>query len=174
MLAELQTRLTRYLNDDGELRRRLEGFDTFAGIPDGHYRRAREAGGPATARAVRCYPFGGQSLLDGRDLVRFRLSGAAGNAGFAISLANGTFAVNQGNAARPCLDLELPLSMFHRALLGRYRWLWLIGLDEVKVQHCDDLPHSDWVTIFEVLVAMQELVECDSELFSRLCAEGEG
>ena len=36
-------------------------------------------------------------------------------------------------------------------------------MEEVKLTHSDKLPHSDWVTILEICVTMQELVEFDKE-----------
>lgn len=165
MLTEYTAKLERYLNADPELGRRLQGFKTFSGTPDGHYRRAREAGKPALARAVRCYPFGGKSQLQGRDLIAFHLEDAGVR--LRIGLSEGVFRVEQGEAPEACLRLRLSRELFKRALLGRYRWLWLFGLDGVAVSHAPDLPHSDWVTLLEVLVAMQEVLELDPDLLRK-------
>ncbi|MCU0663120.1 MAG: hypothetical protein MUC50_12435 [Myxococcota bacterium] len=167
MLIEYTEKLERYLNNDAELHRRLSGFKTFSGIPDGHYKRARQAGAPAIARAVRCYPFGGKSQLDGRDLLAFHLKDYPAGPEFRIALADGVFRVSPGKATEPCLRLALPKELFKRALLGRYRWLWLFSQDEVELRYAEDLPHSDWVTVLEVLVAMQELLEFDPDLLRK-------
>jgi hypothetical protein len=59
----------------------------------------------------------------------------------------------------------LSKQLFKDAILGRYRWVWLFGMDEVELTYSDGLPHSDWVTILEICVTMQELVEFDKELW---------
>ena len=164
MLAEYQRRLEERLNADPELGRRLQGFKTFAGKPDGHHRRARAQGDAAIATAVRCYPFGGTSALDGHELVGFHIRDGGERARFVISLSGGKFTVRPGDWSQPLLALSLPKDLFKRTVLGRYRWLWVIGMDEVQVAHANELPHSDWVTIFEVLVVMQEIVEFDTDL----------
>ena len=43
-----------------------------------------------------------------------------------------------------------------------------MGMDDVKITFSDNLPHSDWITILEVLVAMQEVVEFDKELWDKV------
>jgi hypothetical protein len=158
-LVDFYRRLESYLNADGELARRLRGFKTFAGLPDGHYKRARRAGPKALARAVRCYPFGGTSLLNGADLVGIQLQDTDYRAEFSIALANHTFSVKSVDEVTPYVHITLSRALFKKVLLGRYRWIWLLGMDAVKVKYVHNLPHSDWITILEVLVAMQELVE---------------
>ena len=170
MYYEFNSLIESYLNSDPELERRLDGFYTFSGTPDGHYRRAREEASSAVARAVRCYPFGGKSLLEGRDLIEIRVRGASddGYKGICLALERGRFKLMDRAGESPCLRLEIPAETLRLALLGRYRWLWLFSLDEVTVHAVDDLPHSDWITLLEILVAMQELVERDRDAFLRL------
>jgi hypothetical protein len=168
MLAGFEQKLERYLNDDGELGRRLEGFKTFSGTPDGHYSRARKEGAAAVARAVRCYPFGGESRLSGA-LISIRVSDRS-DADLHIRLDDGAFSVRRSGGDQACLRLKLPSSLLARTILGRHRWLWTLGMDEVEVGYREDLPHSDWVTLLEVLVAMQELAELDAEVLERVAA----
>jgi hypothetical protein len=162
-LADFYRRLERYLNADEELARRLRGFKTFSGLPDGHYERARREGPKALVRAVRCYPFGGTSLLNECTVVGIQIQDADYSARFSVALAEQRFSVKAGDEDTPCLTISLSREFFKKVLLGRYRWVWLLGMDEVKVEYVHDLPHSDWITIFEVLVAMQELVEFDPD-----------
>ncbi|MBI5375851.1 MAG: hypothetical protein HZA77_10480 [Candidatus Schekmanbacteria bacterium] len=166
MLADFIIKLQKALDSDQELIRRLKGFKTFAGTPDGHYRRARLEGEKAIARAVRCYPFGGKSHLDGKEIIGINI--ADGDSSLTVSLKNGKFKVASGKINEPCLSLEIPKEIFKLTILGRYRWLWTIGMDEVNVKYIEGLPHSDWVTIFELLVIMQELNEFDTELRDKI------
>ena len=107
MLAEYQRRLEERLNADPELGRRLQGFKTFAGKPDGHHRRARAQGDAAIATAVRCYPFGGTSALDGHELVGFHIKDGGDSARFVISCSGGKFTVRPGDWSQPLLALSL-------------------------------------------------------------------
>lgn len=168
MLKDFNKKLESYLNSDAELQRRLKGFKTFSGIPDGHYRRARAEGEKTIARAVRCYPFGGKSSLDGHEIISIRIVDNGNESGFVISLRDKNFSVSSKDETNPFLSLELSKDTFKKALLGRYRWIWIIGMDEVNVKYSDELPHSDWVTIFEILVAMQEIAEFDIEMREKI------
>jgi hypothetical protein len=158
-LVDFYRRLESYLNADEELARRLKGFKTFAGLPDGHYERARREGPKALVRAVRCYPFGGTSLLNQCNVVGIQIKDTDYSARFSVALADHTFSVKTGDEGSPHLEITLSRELFKQVLLGRYRWVWLLGMDEVNVECAHNLPHSDWITILEVLVAMQELVE---------------
>ncbi|RMF93502.1 MAG: hypothetical protein D6734_09935 [Candidatus Schekmanbacteria bacterium] len=162
MLTEFFKRYESYLNKDEELKRRLKGFKTFAGPPDGHYRRARKEGEKAVARAVRCYPFGGKSSI-GKNSEVIGINVKESGENFLIALSNGKFSIKKGNWEKPYLVISLPLEKLKKAILGRYRWIWLIGLDDVEVSYSEELPHSDWVTIFEILVAMQEVPEFENK-----------
>lgn len=158
-LVDFYRRLESYLNADEELARRLKGFKTFSGLPDGHYERARREGPKALVRAVRCYPFGGTSLLNESNVVGIQIQDTDYSAQFSVALVDHTFSVKAGDESTPHLHITLSRELFKKVLLGRYRWVWLLGMDEVKVDYAHNLPHSDWITILEVLVAMQELAE---------------
>ena len=77
----------------------------------------------------------------------------------------GKFSIAQGPWKSPHLTISLSKELFKKTVLGRYRWLWTMGMDGVEITYSEGLPHSDWVTILEVLVAMQELVEFDKALW---------
>jgi len=168
LLADFCERLENYLNRDEELARRLKGFKTFAGIPDGHYARARREGVKALVRAVRCYPFGGKGLIKECDLIGIYLENADYSAQFSISRTQRGFSVTTGTMGTPYLSIKLSRELFKKALLGRYRWIWLLGMNEVVVHYTDGLPHSDWITILEILVAMQELAEFNPDVLKAL------
>lgn len=168
LLADFYQRFENYLNKDEELARRLKGFKTFAGLPDGHYKRARREGSKALVRAMRCYPFGGKSLLNDCDLVGIYIQDNDCAARFSISIAHRIFSVKTGVAANPHLSIKLSKELFKETLLGRYRWIWLLAMDEVEVEYSKGLPHSDWITILEILVAMQELAEFNPDFMKAL------
>ncbi len=165
MLDTFTKKLETYLNTDEELQRRLKGFKNFSGQPDGHYERARAEGDSALARAVRCYPFGGESEIKNCEVVGVRIEDGDKDLPFVIRLDGQTFSVTSGSFDNPLLGLSLSKKLFKEVILGRYRWVWLFAMDEVKLTHSDKLPHSDWVTILEICVTMQELVEFDKELW---------
>jgi hypothetical protein len=165
MLDVFTKKLETYLNADEELKRRLEGFKNFSGHPDGHYERARAEGDSALARAVRCYPFGGESDIKNCEVVGIRIADGDEEFQFVIRLDGQTFSVTTGSFANPLLSVGLSKQLFKEAILGRYRWVWLFGMDEVELTYSNGLPHSDWVTILEICVTMQELVEFDKELW---------
>ncbi len=155
-----------YLNNDQELNRRLAGFRTFSGIPDGHYTRARQEGIKCPARAVKCYPFGGKSHLSDGELIGIELQDTQQK--FVVSLKDNHFTIKSGDWKKPHLTIRLSMELFRRTVLGRHRWVWVMGMDEVEITHSEGLPHSDWVTILEVLVVMQELVEFEPELWKQI------
>lgn len=167
MLA-LNQKFEDFLNNDAELKRRLAGFKSFSGAPDGHYRRARAEGISAVARAVKCYPFGGASLLGDCELVGIRIKDGAAETRLSVVLKDQRFSVRSGAWEKPHLAIGLSKELFKKTVLGRYRWLWTIGMDGVEVSYSETLPHSDWVTILEVLVALQEAVEFDKSLWEAI------
>ena len=168
MLADFNKKYENYLNADQELKRRLAGFKTFSGVPDGHYKRAREQGASATARAVKCYPFGGSSLLGDCEAIGIHLTDAQQPSKFVVHLKDQKFSIENGDWNKPHLTIELSNELFWKTVLGRYRWLFAFGFDGVEVEYSDHLPHSDWITLLEILVAMQELVEFDPDLWQKI------
>lgn len=168
MIAEFGKALEQYLNNDIELKRRLKGFKAFSGAPDGHYHRARQEGISAVARAVRCYPFGGQSQLGDGELIGIKILDNETADHLVVNLSERAFSVSITPFSKPVLALTLPKELFIKTILGRHRWLWTMGMDKVQLSHADDLPHSDWVTILEILVTMQELIEFHPELWQKV------
>jgi len=168
LLTQFIKQYEAYLNGDAELQRRLIGFKNFSGLPDGHYTRARSQGDSAQVRAVRCYPFGGESLLADCDVISITVKDEQEETGIVVTVSDTAFSVASGSAENPRLGLVLSKELFKRTVLGRYRWMWVIGMDEVGVTYAEGLPHSDWVTILEILVAMQELIEFDPELLEKV------
>jgi len=148
-----------FLNKDEELKRRLKGFKGFCGKPGPRAERAKMLGWPRDM-GVACYPHPGKSMLDGRDLVELSIEANT----YTIRLENGKFDLRKGKSENPCLRVKMPLPLFRDTLLSRHRWLWALADDQVKVECDNSLPHSDWITIFEVLVCAQELLEMDIEM----------
>lgn len=168
MLVEFGKHLEEYLNGDVELERRLAGFKTFAGLPDGHFTRARKEGISAVARAVRCYPFGGKSRLKAGEILGIGIVDAGVTEHLVVLLEENAFSIRTTPWDTPPLTITLPKPLFVKTLLGRHRWLWTMGMDDVQLTHSHDLPHSDWVTILEILVTMQELIEFKPELWHKV------
>ena len=167
-MSEYCIQLETFLNADQELKRRLAGFKTFSGTPDRHYHRAREQGISAVARAVKCYPFGGKSLLGDGNMIGISILDGGKRSTIVIGKENRAFSVSTGEVDNVHLKLELAADLFWRTVLGRYRWLYVFAMDGVKVDCASHLPHSDWVTLLEMLVAMQELVEFEPNLWAEI------
>ena len=137
-------------------------------MPDGHYQRARNQGISAVARAVKCYPFGGESSIQDGELIGINIPDADGDSRVLVSMKDKIFRVKSNDWKKPHLTLELSKDLFKKAILGRYRWLFLMGKDEVKITYSDDLPHSDWITLLEILAVMQELAEFDADIWNSI------
>lgn len=168
MITEFGQHLEEYLSNDAELARRLTGFKTFSGLPDGHFTRAREEGISAVARGVRCYPFGGKSQLEAGEILGVGIQDKGNTSHLVVHLAENTFSIKTTPWDKPLLTITLSKELFVKTLLGRHRWLWTMAMDDVQLTYHEGLPHSDWVTILEILVTMQELVEFKPELWQKI------
>ncbi len=168
MLSEYLEKYENVLNTDQELYRRFKGFKTFSGLPDGHYLRARKQGIDCVARAVRCYPFGGISQLNKRELIGLYIPDNKDNDSIVISRSENKFFVRLTHCEAPYLTITIPKEIFKKTVMGRHRWIWTLSMNEVSVATSETLPHSDWITLFEILVIMQEMVEFDIDLLHKM------
>lgn len=173
--SEFLKKWEEYLNNDGELRRRISkdikvrsevAAKTFAGMPDGHYEYARQLQAKYKIwprfMALRHYPFGGTTQLDGKDVIEIVVPGKLA---FSVSLENEVFRIREGKAIKPpCLSVEMPVDVLKDMLTTRHRVLWCLADPRNKVKCVDGLPHGDWITIFEILVTLQEVVDMDPKM----------
>lgn len=155
----------KFLNEDPELKRRLRPYPTFCGGPTpypgpGPYPPPNIAMDPTGWSKAKGYP---TTILKGRELVEFIVPNAFR---FTVSLReDGTFYVAERPATKPCLRVEMPLDLFKDMVLGRERVIYALADERNKVEYEDGIGLSDWITIFEVIGAMQELVESDPEMW---------
>lgn len=157
-LEEFMNKWVDFLNKDEELKRRIKGFKGFCGKPGLRAERAKLLKWPREMGTA-CYPHPGRSMLDGRNLIELNIPEIGV---YTIRLKDGKFSVEKGKAENPCLRIEIPLFLLKDTFLSKHRWLWVLADDQVKVKCDKELPHSDWITIFEVLVCAQELLEMDT------------
>ncbi len=157
-----------YLNRDGELKRRLAGFKTFSGLPGGHAKRAQKLRDKyktwPKAMGEACYPHPGKSIIDGKDLIELKV--LLSNSRFlhyTLSLRGKKFNIRDGAGNNPCIKIEIPVDLFRDLALTNDRLFWVLADDRCKVYCTNNLPHSDWITIFETLVCLQEIVDVDKE-----------
>lgn len=160
IFSDLVVRWVEFMNDDQELKRRLNGFKKFSGVPGFRAERARVLGWPR-AMGTGPYPHGGQSHLDGKEIVELSVPGIFN---YTIVLKNKKFSFNEKKAKDPVLGIEMPLQLMKETLLSKQRWVWAIADPSAKITYMEGIPHSDWVTIFEVLVCFQELSDFHPEL----------
>lgn len=156
-------RWTDFLNNDEEIHRRLAGFRTFAGGPNpypgpGPYPPPSIAYDPTGWSKAKGYP---TTVLNGKELVEITIPRFYT---FKIELKDGVFSITEGKAKKPCLGVEMPLSLFKEMILSEHRILWALADERNRVTYLPGLGLSDWVTIFEVLVTGQELVDMNLQL----------
>jgi hypothetical protein len=166
---------TTYLNNDGEIKRRVSNDKTirddlternFAGTPSGHYEHARalekkhDRVWPRSMGLLH-YPHGGKSMLDGKDLIELSVPSQFT---YTISLKDGMFRIRNGKGDHPCLSAEMPLSVLKELLLTRHRVVYALADPRNKITCTSQIPHGDWITIFEILVTGQEVVDMDPKM----------
>lgn len=158
-------RYQEFLNEDPELKRRLEPFPSFRGGPTpypgpGPYPPPNVAMDPTGWSKAKGYPV---TRLKGRDLVEINVEGKFR---FTVGLrTDGTFYVEERSGVNPCLKVSMPLSVFKDMVLGKERVIYALADERNVIEYDNSLGLSDWITIFEVIGIMQELVESDREMW---------
>ncbi|MEM4576069.1 MAG: hypothetical protein QW701_01255 [Candidatus Nezhaarchaeales archaeon] len=159
------------LNDDPELKRRLTPYSTFCGGPlpypgPGPYPPPNIALDPSGWSKARGYP---KTILLGKELVTFKIKGVVT---FTVRLAeNGVFDVEVREGRDPILSVEMTPELFKKMVLGKERVIYALAHPDNVVSFKDGIAFSDWITIFEVIGILQELVESDPEMW-RFIEEG--
>ncbi|MEM1891486.1 MAG: hypothetical protein QW105_01125 [Nitrososphaerota archaeon] len=159
------------LNNDPELKRRLTPYSTFCGGPlpypgPGPYTPPNIALDPSGWSKARGYP---KTILLGKELVTLKIKGVAA---LTVKLTeDGVFDVEAREGHAPILSVEMPPELFKRMVLGKERVIYALAHPDNIVSFKDGIAFSDWITIFEVIGMLQELVESDPEMW-RLIEEG--
>jgi len=165
IFSQLIRKYQAFLNDDPELKRRLTPYSTFCGGPTpypsaGPYPPPNVAMDPTGWTKAKGYP---KSILLGKDLITFKIKGSFT---FTISLdRNGMFHVEPRNGMDPVLSVEMSPELFKDMVLGKERVVYSLANPQNSVSYKDGIAFSDWITIFEVISVLQELIESDPELW---------
>ncbi|MEM4203937.1 MAG: hypothetical protein QXS54_07700 [Candidatus Methanomethylicaceae archaeon] len=164
-LSQLIRKYQEFLNNDPELKRRLTPYSTFCGGPApypgaGPYPPPNLAMDPTGWTKANGYP---KTILLGKELITFKIRNSFA---FTISLnKNGTFSIEPRTGIDPILSVEMPSQLFKDMALGKERVVYSLADPQNSVSYKEGIAFSDWITIFEVISALQELVESDPELW---------
>jgi hypothetical protein len=160
------------LNKDEELKRRLQEFPEWHGGPvpypgEGPYPPPLYGGpfDPSEWTKKRGYR---STILKGKDLIQITVPDK--QLSLVVSLSeDGVFTVKKGvTTKKPCLSIEMPWDLFKDMLTTRYRVVWALADDRTKLSWMEGIGHSDWITILEVLVVAQEVVDRYPEMWDLL------
>ncbi len=115
--------------------------------------------GVATRDPVRLRP----EELEGRELVEISIPEAS--ATYSVELKKGELNIREGKAKRAILSLEIPLDLLKKMLLTEERVAWTVLDERCKLRFdAASWTYYEGLTIMEILVCAQELVEKDSAL----------
>lgn len=153
-------RWSELLNGDGELKRRLKPYRTFMGGPlpyigPGPYPRPIPTHDPTGWTKAKGYP---KPALEGKELIELSVPKLFT---YTFELKEGKFIIKEGSATgRPILRVRMPLDVFKEMILTKQRVIWALA-DPRNDLECiwPEIGWSDWITVLEILVIGQELVE---------------
>jgi len=161
----------KFLNKDEELQRRIKLSDSFTdrdvffGGPcclpgSGPYPRASIAYDPTNWAKAKGYS---KSILDGKELIEIEVPDAFY---CVIKLSKGKFEVKKEKAKDPCLAFSMPFKLFKEMVLGKHKIIWALSDKSVRIKSCKQgISLSDWTTILEILVGVQDLAEMNPEMW---------
>lgn len=155
IILEFTKRWEKYIQEDPALQKRLK--KPF------YYREFHENppafNGVATKDPVRLP----REELEGRELIEMSIPEVS--ATYSVELKEGKLRIREGKAKKAILSLEIPLDLFKKMMLTEERVAW-IALDE-RCRLNFDTPswtYYEGLTIMEILICAQELVDKDSEI----------
>lgn len=168
IISQLVKKYQEFLNDDQELKRRLSPFSTFCGGPTpypgaGPYPPPNIAMDPTGWTKARGYP---KTALLGKELITFKIKGA-----FSLTITltdNGTFKVEPKEGQSPILSVEMSSELFKNMALGKEKVVYSLANPQNSICYKEGIAFSDWITLFEVISVLQELVESDPEIWKSI------
>lgn len=110
----------------------------------------------------RMSPKGSTPGLEGKDVINLELEGLAKP--MAVSLKNGQFSLEDKKAKDPVSTVKMPLDSFLKLAHPDARVVWSLMADDAQFSVAPGTPWPEIVTIFEILVCLQELVDKQPEL----------
>jgi hypothetical protein len=148
------------LEKDEEMKSRQKPWRTFAGGPTsyvgpGPYLPPVPTHDPSGWTKAKGYS---KPALEGKELMEL---GVPEMFKYTFELKEGKYIVREGAATvRPVLRVEMPLDTFKDMVLTKQRVVWALADPRNKVECMwPEIGWSDWITVLEILVIGQELVE---------------
>jgi hypothetical protein len=155
IIPRFMKRWEKYLQDDLALQKRLKKPFYY----QEYYENPPALNGVATKDPVRLPP----EELEGRELIEISIPDAL--ATYCVKLKKGKLRIRKGKAKKPILSLEIPLDLFKKMLLTEERVAWTVLDERCKLNFdTQSWTYYEGLTIMEILVCAQELVDKDSEI----------
>mgnify|MGYP000666250147 CR=1 FL=1 len=107
---------------------------------------------------------GASPSLEGKDIIALDLEGLPKP--WVISLKNGKFSIKEKEAKESVATIKMPLSSFLKLAHPEARVVWSLMDDNAQFSVAKGTTWPEIVTIFEMLVAIQELVDKKPELIA--------
>lgn len=165
-IARFFERWSELLNKDEELGRRLKPWRTFLGGPTpyigpGPYPRPIPTHDPTGWTKAKGYP---KSVLEGKEAIELIVPNLCQ---YTFAIKDGKYIVREGKASgRPILRVEMPLDTFKDVILTKQRVVWGLADPRNKIECMwPEIAYSDWITVLEMLVVGQEVVERDPTMW---------
>jgi len=105
---------------------------------------------------------GATPSLEGKDVIALDLEGLPKP--WVISLKNGKFSIEEKKAKQPVSIIKMSLSSFLKLAHPDARVVWSLMSDEAQFRVAKGVTWPEIVTIFEILVTLQELVDKQPKL----------
>lgn len=155
ILQDLMREWSKYIQEDITLQKRLKKPFLYADF----FENPPALNGVATRDPVRLRP----EELEGRDLIEISIPEAA--ATYIVELKKGKLGIKEGKAKKAMLSLQIPIDLLKKLLLSEERVAWTVLDERCKLSF--DTPswtYYEGLTIMEIFVCAQELVEKDSAM----------
>ena len=110
--------------------------------------------------------------LEGRDIIALELKGLS-NPGV-VCLKNGRFSFEERKPKNPASTVKMPLDAFLQLAHPEARVIWSLIDDGARFIVPKSITWAELVTIFEMLVCIQELIDNKPELTAAQCARLSG
>ncbi len=155
LLQDLMREWSKYIQDDITLQKRLKKPFHY---PDS-FENPPALNGVATRDPVRLHP----EELEGRELIEMSIPEVS--ATYSVELKKGQLSIRKGKAKKAILRLQIPIDLLKKLLLSEERVAWTVLDERCKLGFdTSSWTYYEGLTIMEVFVCAQELVEKDSAL----------
>jgi len=105
---------------------------------------------------------GASPALEGKDVIKLDLEGLPKP--WVVSLRNGKFSIEGKESKKPVSTVKMPLASFLGLAHPDARIVWSLMSDDTQFNVAKGTTWPEIVTIFEILVVLQELADKQPEL----------